>query len=296
LTAWCVQDAATLKHRGRVLWDSKGVAGTASWATDALAVHGPDLREFAAFAPGVKEFRAGDVTLTGTIDGEVLRWRGRRPLRDAFPAGVPVMSEDFSSGVAPYWFVLPLAGVGGSRIVEGEFCCPGLRREWISYTHRNFNRNAWQVSGPPRADIFQWPRCRFGDVVVRGEFTIVECASGATFTIAARVADRTYPEESVDQDRVQVEVDPARRRLVLAKRVDGKVTILATCEAIVEKGKKHAYELAVQGSEVRFVLDGERRIQARDAQLPREGYVQWEVGPGAHIHLDNIRLLIDPVK
>ena len=285
--AWTVYDATSLICRGKTLWRTTrpvGMRASACW-DGTPEVIGPDLRGFEMYAPGLSPQRPVRNMFT---------WEGTRALVDKTVANTPVMRSDFKNEVSPYWFVLPLAGTGYTHIANGELCCPGLRHEWISYTHRNFNRNAFQTSGPPRADIFQWPRCIFGDAVLRGSFKIVEHAPGSSFTIAGRVSDRTYPDDQVDQDLVQVTVNPDAREFVLSIRLNGTLTPVARAPWVDLAGNRHAYayEFALQGDTVTFAVDGEHRLNYHSADLPHSGYFQWEVAQGMHVHFGDVTITI----
>ncbi len=257
-TAWLVFDATSLKASGRTLFAvdrAKGARGSASWDGSSLSVEPGELRQFRAFAPGAKGFARGDVTLPGVAAGDVLSWSGKRPLRDAYPDGVPALAEDFDGGLAPYFIQFPLAKPRFVRVVDGELCLPGLKHDWVSWTRRTYT--------PFRADVISWPRTIYEDCVLRGEVTFVDWRPGATWKVEAHVADRTYPEDwqPPDQNFLEVELDPATGTATLSQRLDGKRSPLATAKVgAIAKGRKTPFELSIEGTTVRFSWAGAAKL------------------------------------
>ena len=294
IAGWIVFDATVLKLNGKTLWQSakpRGVRGSACFDGKTLAVDAPDATDFKALAPGAKDFASGDVTLPGTASTDWLTWTGKRPLRDTLPAGIPALSEDFTDACAPYFFVWPRGKVRCARPVDGEFCLPGLRAEWVSWTRRTYT--------PFRADVIQWPRTIYADSILRGDATLLDRRPGTVWRIQTRVSDRTYGEDWVplDQDFVQVEVNLDKSEAVLSMKVDGKVVPLGTGKTgPIIKGKKLAFELSLQGNVAKFSLGGAVKVQATDksGKLPASGYFQFEGAEGLHLHLDNLRVTIEP--
>ncbi len=297
VTSWLALDATRLSFRGRALWAvaaPKGTRGSACFDAGVLSVEAPDVTEFSAWAPGTTSFGIDGRELPLSGSGPTVGWSGKRVLHDSCPRGYFLRADEFRSAAAPWWFVWPAKGVGFTRVVDGEMCCPGLRHEWLSWTRRNYNDNPWQSSGPPRADVFSYPRCDFGDVVLDGTLTLVEAKPGATLSIAVRVSDRSYPQEGVDQDLVQAILDPSKREVSLVARLDGKAIPLARATSVtLPPGKRVAFELSVQGDAVSFSLDGTTRATAKAKRLPARGYCQWEVAEGMHVHLDDVKAFVE---
>ncbi len=314
VAGWAVFSGNHLRHRGRTLFavaGPKGARADAFFGGGNLSIAGPDVLEWSAWAPGAKSFRnrgpGGDGEVPLAAPGETVRWKGKRPLADAWPAGTPALAEDFSGGASPYWFVWPAGGTGFTRVVADEsadgeggvLCVPGIRPEWISWTHRNFNRNPFQMGGPPRADVLSWPRFRYGDAVLTGTFAVVSADAtrpGATLTISGRVVDRTYPDDDAvapDQDRVQVRLDPARKEAALSILLDGVLTPAGVAKGLdLSPGSRHSYEWNFSGNSVTFTLDGTPRLRHTAKRLPPVGYFQWEVGEGLHVHLDDMKVAL----
>ncbi len=47
-----------------------------------------------------------------------------------------------------------------------------------------------------------------------------------------RLLFRAYPDDAVDQDRLRVEIDPAKGLVVLSSRIDGRVAPIARVEGV----------------------------------------------------------------
>lgn len=292
-SAWLVLDATFLRAGARTLWQverPKGARGSAAWDGTSLSAEGADVTALRAAATATT-LRRGDVRLpTSPVPGGVT-WSGRRPLQDTYPPGVPALAEDFASGCAPWFSQWPLQRPRGVRCVEGALCLPGLKHDWVSWTRRTYT--------PFRADVMTWPRTIYGDFVLRGTATFLAVKPGATWRVQAHVADRTYPEEwqPPDQDLLQVEVDPATGATTLSHRVDGKDAVLASAKAgPVPRGVPVPFEWSVQGGAVRFSWAGSPRLRhtTKGDLLPRAGYFQWEQAEGLHVHLDDLRVTVDP--
>jgi hypothetical protein len=103
------------------------------------------------------------------------------------------------------------------------------------------------------------------------------------------VSDRSYPDDNVDQDLVQVVLNPSEGKLILEARVAGALRTLDTVTDVdLAPGRKHSYKLSLRGDTVEFVLDGSTRLRSADEGLPRRGYFQWEVAQGTHVHWDKV--------
>lgn len=299
VASWLALDATRLSWKGRVLWSletPKGTRGSAAFDGKSLAVEAPDATRFSAWAPEATGFHAEGrpLALSGSGAAGTVVWLRKRALRDTFPKGVPAREDDFANAATPWWFVWPAKGVGFTRVENGEMCCPGLRHEWLSWTRRNYNDNPFQSSGPPRADVFSYPRSDFGDVVLTGTLSVVEARPGATLSIAVRVSDRSYPKDGVDQDLVQAILDPAKKEVALVARVEGKAIPLAKGSGVVlPVGTNVTFELSVQGDAVAFSLDGAVRARATSKRLPARGYCQWEIAEGMHVHLDDVKAYVE---
>jgi hypothetical protein len=292
-TAWLAFRATVLRWGGRLLWQAekpRGARGDACFDGTSLSVAAPDVTAFQAMARAA-EFASGDVRLPGTLSGGTLAWSGRRPLRDTYPAKVAALEEDFASGCAPGFAQWPLAKPRWVRCVDGVLCLPGRSHAWISWTRRAFT--------PFRADVVVWPRTIFEDAVLRGTVTFVEGRPGVPWRVQARVADRTFPEDWLppDQDLLQVELDPASGEATLASRVAGKQETLATAKLGPTRwGRPTPFEWSIEGTSLQFRWGGAVRLKAtaKPGQMPGPGYFQWEQLEGLHVHLDDLRVTVDP--
>ncbi len=296
--AWLVLDGSTLTLDGRSLWKvalPQGARGSAVWDGASLDVVADEVRAFTAHAPGSTSFRQRDLAFAGNVAGESLHWSGARRLLDSRPAGTYAVDEDFTNAVSPYWTQIPLRGVGFSRSLDGRLCLLGQRQEWVSYTRRaKFDRSG--LPSQVRADVSSWPRTTFRDATLTGTFDLVATGPGRRLRIA-RAADRAYRYEweALEQDFVQIEIDPSSGIVELRMRSDGvePPPLASASVGPLAPGTAHAYELTIDGNHVRFVLDGAPVIDHTEAGgLTPEGYFQWSVSPGMHVHLDDVRVAL----
>ncbi len=292
VAGWLALDGSVLKHAGKTLFRvtaPKGVRGSGCFS-GTLAVAAPEAEAFEAFAPGAMKFRSGEIDLPLVPGDAIARWKGARPLSQTRPPDLSSLRLDFTDTATPHLFVLPLEGTGYTRVVDGALCCPGLRREWVSLTHRNFNRNPFQMSGPPRADVFAWPRLLFDrHHAVLGTLTVVSAEPGARLRIGALVRDRSYPDDEVDQDLLFVDVEPESGRFALGIRRQGVEETLHTGRTSLPRGMAQAFHLLVMpGAASVFEIPGKVRLRGSAGGAPPEGYVQFEVSPGLHLHLDDL--------
>jgi hypothetical protein len=300
IAGWTVQSGTVLECKGDLIWSlgPEKAPGSACFDGKTLAVSAPEAKGFRAFAPGVAGFQYEDrmIPVPTPEPRMQLVWEGKRPLRDVVPPGEPVLNETFSKTVAPGWTSFPFRTTHRSRVIDGELCIPGLTNEWVSYTKRIFGRI--------RADIYQWPRTHFWDARLKGEFIVHEWKGEGVFTIAGRVSDRKCQRGILvpDQDYVQVEMDPKARKITLASRVKGERKELGVKRlGKLARKKKHTFELTLEGNSVLFVLNGSKKFRWKEksrrgageaSSLPAEGYFQWGIPEGLHVHLDNIRIEI----